>query len=121
MGVGAAKGAFQELMNSIASFGKFLPYCGLSLDQYGRVVSALFCPIFGLHSYSRMPDTRFRIYLKAFFGDTLTGMSGPLSVPFALAALFVSSHGQKVLYGCLAALCALFASYRVWRNEREVS
>jgi hypothetical protein len=65
------------------------------------------------------PDTRFSTYLKAFFSDMLTGMSGPLSVPFALLALWVSSHTQKLLYASLAVLCALFASYRVWRNERR--
>ena len=65
------------------------------------------------------PDTRFRTYLRAFFKDMLTGMSGPLSVPFAALAIWVSSRTQKVLWGCLAAVCAMFASYRVWRYERE--
>jgi len=64
------------------------------------------------------PDTRFRTYLKAFSADLLTGMSGPLSVPFAALALWVSSASQRVLWGCLALLCAVFSSYRVWRNER---
>jgi hypothetical protein len=45
-------------------------------------------------------------------------MSGPLSVPFAALALLVSSRSQKILFGCLAAVCAIFASYRVWRKER---
>jgi hypothetical protein len=45
-------------------------------------------------------------------------MSGPLSVPFAALALWVSSSSQKILFGCLAAVCAVFASYRVWRVER---
>jgi hypothetical protein len=63
-------------------------------------------------------DAGFRIYLKAFFEDTLTGMSGPLSVPFAVLALFVSSHGQKSLYASLTVFCAVFASYRVWRKDR---
>lgn len=66
-----------------------------------------------------MPDTRFRTYLKAFFTDLLTGMSGPLSVPFAALALWVSNRGQKILFACLAVLCALFASYRVWNKERK--
>ena len=65
------------------------------------------------------PDTRFRTYLKAFFSDLLTGMSGPLSVPFVIAALWVSSRTQKTLYAGLAVLCALFASYRVWQKERK--
>ena len=65
------------------------------------------------------PDTRFLTYLKAFSTDMLTRMSGPLSVPFAAFALWASSRTQKVLWGCLAVLCAVFASYRVWRNERK--
>lgn len=67
------------------------------------------------------PDTRFGTYLKAFFSDMLTGMSGPLSVPFVIAAFWVSSRTQKVLYAFLAVVCATFASYRVWRNERRDS
>jgi len=64
------------------------------------------------------PDIKFRTYLKAFFADILTGMSGPLSVPFAALALWVSSRSQKILWGCLAAVCAVVASFRVWRKER---
>jgi hypothetical protein len=63
------------------------------------------------------PDIRFRTYLKAFFNDWLTGMSGPLSVPFAAAAVW-SSGLQRVLWGCLAVVAAAFGSYRVWRKER---
>ena len=48
-------------------------------------------------------------------------MSGPLSVPFAGLALWVSGHFQKTLWGCLAAVCAVFASYRVWRRERQTA
>lgn len=65
------------------------------------------------------PDTGFLTYLKAFSTDTLTAMSGPFSVPFAALALWVSSRSQKALWGCLAVSCAVFASYRVWRNERK--
>jgi len=65
-----------------------------------------------------MGNTKFWTFLKAFFGVTLTWMSGPLSVPFTAAALWASSRGQKILWGCLAAASGIFASYRVWRNER---
>lgn len=65
------------------------------------------------------PDTRFRTYLRAFFTDLLTGMSGPLSVPFVIAALWVSSRTQKTLYASLAVVCAMFASYRVWQKDRR--
>jgi hypothetical protein len=64
-------------------------------------------------------NTGFGTYLNAFFTDMLTGMSGPLSVPFAGLAVWASSRGQKALWGCLAAVCAMFASYRVWANERR--
>jgi hypothetical protein len=63
-------------------------------------------------------DTRFRTYFKAFFSDILTGMSGPLSVPFVIAAFWSSGRVQKILYGVLAFVCATFASYRVWRKDR---
>lgn len=66
-------------------------------------------------------DIRFRTYFKAFFADVLAGMSGPLSVPFAALALWVSGHWQKTLWGCLAVASALFGSYRVWRNERKAA
>ena len=43
-------------------------------------------------------DIRFRTYLKAFFSDMLTRMSGPLSVPFAVAAtLGVEPHSENSL------------------------
>lgn len=65
------------------------------------------------------PDTRFRTYLRAFTADMFSRMSGPASVPFAALAVLVSSHWQKVVYGCLAATCTVYSSYRVWRNERR--
>jgi hypothetical protein len=46
-------------------------------------------------------------------------MSGPLSVPFAAAALWSSGHVQRVLWGSLAVVAAVFDSYRVWRQERR--
>ncbi len=67
------------------------------------------------------PDSQnigFIIYLRAFFTDWLSGMSGPLSVPFAALAVFSQSTRQKVIWGCLAGLAALFGSYRVWQRER---
>ena len=65
------------------------------------------------------PDLNFRTYLKAFFNDWFTGMSGPLSVPFAAAAVWSSGHTQRILWGCLAVAAVVFSSYRVWRNERR--
>lgn len=64
------------------------------------------------------PDTRLRTYLRTFLSDWLARMSGPLSVPFAAAALWSSSHGARILWGCLAVAALVFGSYRVWRKER---
>jgi hypothetical protein len=46
-------------------------------------------------------------------------MCGPLTVPFAVAALFVKSENYKVLFGILALLCLGFSSYWIWRAERK--
>jgi len=45
-------------------------------------------------------------------------MSGPASVPFAIAAVFVPGTALKILLALLALLCGLLASYGVWRTER---
>jgi hypothetical protein len=45
-------------------------------------------------------------------------MSGPATVPFAIAALYVSSDRYRALYGALAILCAGYTSYRMWLTER---
>ena len=50
--------------------------------------------------------------------DWLTGMSGPLSVPFAALAVWSEQRQQKIIWGCLAVFAAMFGSYRVWRKER---
>jgi hypothetical protein len=39
-------------------------------------------------------------------------------VPFAAAAVWSSGHVQRVLWGSLAVVAAVFGSYRVWRKER---
>lgn len=64
------------------------------------------------------PDTRLLTYLRAFFSDWLTRMSGPLSVPFAAAAVFSPNRLQKVIWASLAVVAAIYGSYRVWRKER---
>jgi len=65
----------------------------------------------------RQPDTRFSTYLKAFGGDWLSRMCGPLSVPFGIVAVWWAH--AKILFGCLAVVSLLVASFRVWRNERN--
>lgn len=64
------------------------------------------------------PDVSLTTYLRAFSSDWLTGMSGPLSVPFAALAVWSPKLNQKVIWGALALASLLYASYRVWRQER---
>lgn len=45
-------------------------------------------------------------------------MSGPATVPLAIAALKVSSMQYRILFIVLAVFCAGFTSYRVWLKER---
>ena len=47
-------------------------------------------------------------------------MSGPLTVPLAVAAVFVQSSWLKVPFVVLAVACGGFACYWVWREERLV-
>jgi hypothetical protein len=44
-------------------------------------------------------------------------MSGPASVPLAVAAFFVSNDAAKVALGATAFFCAWLAAYRVWKQE----
>src|SRR6266849_3510459 len=45
-------------------------------------------------------------------------MSGPLAVPFAIAATFFSGWTRALLL-LLAAACIIFASFRVWQKQHE--
>ena len=45
-------------------------------------------------------------------------MSGPLSVPFAIAAIFVESQTAKILLGLTALACFWASAYYVWKPER---
>ena len=63
-------------------------------------------------------DTGFMAFLRAFGGNWLTRMSGPLTVPFAIAALFAPGF-YKLLFTTLAVVCGVSSSYEVWRNERK--
>jgi len=64
------------------------------------------------------PDLRLFTYLKAFFSDWLTIMSGPFSVLLTVVALWSTQRIYKILFGIFAVICAIFGSYRVWRKER---
>jgi hypothetical protein len=64
-------------------------------------------------------STDFWAFLRAFGERWFLLMCGPLTVPFAIAALFVKSENYKVLFGILALLCLGFSSYWIWRAERK--
>src|SRR6266446_10708466 len=64
-------------------------------------------------------DSRVLSFLHAFTVRGLTFMSGVVSVPLALAALFVPIPVLRILFGGLALAAGCFASYGVWRTERE--
>jgi hypothetical protein len=67
------------------------------------------------------PDSRLRTYFKAFGNDWLSRMCGPLSVPLGAMAVFWKAAPVKELWAVLAVVAFFIASYRVWRNERNVS
>jgi hypothetical protein len=58
-------------------------------------------------------------FLKAFGANWVTKMSGPPTVPFTLAALFVPQAWLRTLFAVLAIVCAFVSSYAVWAAERK--
>jgi hypothetical protein len=63
-------------------------------------------------------NANFSTFLRAFWGDWATTMSGGASVPFTLIAVFVPNARVKILLALLAICCFGWSSYRVWRTER---
>jgi hypothetical protein len=63
-----------------------------------------------------MPDLGFIAFLRVFGESWLTKMSGPLTVPFTIAAL-IAPNSYRALFAVLAVVCGVF-SYHVWRNAR---
>lgn len=63
-------------------------------------------------------NTSLRSFARALFGNWLSGMSGPLSVPFAGLALLVEDGRASLLFGVLAFLCIAVAAFVVWKKER---
>ena len=53
------------------------------------------------------------------WGDWLTRMSGPLSVPAAALALWVQNDTAKVLLGLTAFVCLWVTAYRLWKSEHD--
>lgn len=46
-------------------------------------------------------------------------MSGPLTVPFTIAGLFVTAPTYRILFGILAVIAGITTCYRVWAREFE--
>jgi hypothetical protein len=62
---------------------------------------------------------KFGKFLSAIGSDWLARMSGPLTVPFTVAAFLLPSIRAKALFGGLAATAALLTSYRAWVKEHD--
>jgi hypothetical protein len=60
---------------------------------------------------------RIQKFVIAIMSDWFARMSGPLTVPFTIASLFVSSAEYRRLFASLAVSALLVTSYRVWVNE----
>jgi hypothetical protein len=58
-------------------------------------------------------------FTRAMFGDWFTRMSGPLSVPAAIAALWVPNDTAKVLLGLTAIAGLCVTAYRLWKSEHD--
>jgi hypothetical protein len=59
-----------------------------------------------------------REFWRAVFSSWATRMSGPASVPAAIAATYLSNSVAKALFGITAIGCILFTAYWVWRVQR---
>jgi hypothetical protein len=58
-------------------------------------------------------------FTRALLGDTLARMSGPLSVPATVLALWVSNGTAKILLGLLAFVSLVVTAYRLWKSEYD--
>jgi hypothetical protein len=63
--------------------------------------------------------TGFLSFIRAFGVRWFVAMSGPLSVPLALAGYFAPGELAKIGLFATALFCAVFSSYWVWKVERE--
>jgi hypothetical protein len=57
-------------------------------------------------------------FARSFWADWGERMSGPVSVPLMIAALFIPNRYAAIGTGVLGIACGVFAAYRVWANER---
>jgi len=64
-------------------------------------------------------DSKFVSYLRAFGVRWFVAMSGPLSVPLAISGFFIQNEVAKLGLFATSLVCAIFASYWIWKVERE--
>ena len=58
-------------------------------------------------------------FTRSMWGDLLTRMSGPLSVPLAVASFFVPNDVAKILLGLTAFMCLWVTAYLLWKREHD--
>jgi hypothetical protein len=63
-------------------------------------------------------SSSFTNFCRAFTAEWFTLMSSGLSVPLAMAAVYVDNPPLKIGLGLLAIVCFVFASFRIWKSER---
>jgi hypothetical protein len=66
-----------------------------------------------------IPSARFRDYLLAYWESWFALMSGGLSVPAAVSALYVQNDTARAALWITAALALVLSGYFVWRLERQ--
>jgi hypothetical protein len=66
-----------------------------------------------------MGPASFRNYIVAFTSRWFIAMSGPISVPAAIAAIYVENTTAKILLGLTAIVSFGFCSFWIWKIERE--
>jgi hypothetical protein len=57
-----------------------------------------------------------RRFISAIGADWLARMSGPLTVPFTVAAFFLPSTVAKISFTILAVIAALITCFRIWNT-----
>jgi len=62
---------------------------------------------------------RIGLFFRSMFSEWGSGLSGPASVPLAVAALWVTGGVQRVLYGSLAGILLLVSAYRIWTRQHD--
>jgi hypothetical protein len=58
-------------------------------------------------------------FLTAVWSDWLARMSGPLTVPFTIAAFMLPSTTARISFATLAVIAALVTCYRIWGAEHD--